>query len=94
MNNAFNTVANRKPAPIKLPSHNQLRRVVAKRKGSVNVDDLSGDEARVERIRIKKTNTVEIRVSWWKNGHLMNRPLDLPEAELMTLIAGGFATAC
>jgi hypothetical protein len=49
----------------------------------------SGDEARVERIRIKKTDKEEIRFSWWKDGHIMLRSLDLAEPDLMTLIARG-----
>ena len=46
----------------------------------------SGDEARLERIRIKKTNKVEVRFSWWKDGQMINRPLDLPQRDLMLLL--------
>jgi hypothetical protein len=49
----------------------------------------SGDEARLERLRIKETDTVEIRLSWWKDGRMMMRPLDLSEADLMKLLAKG-----
>ena len=45
-----------------------------------------GGEGRLERIRIKETNNVEIRLSWWKDGHMINRPLDLSERDLMTLL--------
>ena len=48
-----------------------------------------GDEARLERLRIKETDSVEIRLSWWKGGRIMMRPLDLPEADLMKLLAKG-----
>lgn len=46
----------------------------------------SGDEARIERLRIKATGNVEIRLSWWKDGRMMMRPLDLSEADLLKLI--------
>ena len=48
-----------------------------------------GEEARLERLRIKKTSSVAIRLSWWKDGRIMMRPLDLPEADLMKLLAKG-----
>jgi len=48
-----------------------------------------GDEARLERLLIKETNQVEIRLSWWKDGKLMMRPLDLSEADFMALLAKG-----
>ena len=41
-----------------------------------------GDEARLERLLIKETGSVAIRLSWWKDGRIMMRPLDLPEADL------------
>lgn len=50
----------------------------------------SGDEARIERLRIKETGAVEIRFSWWKDGRMMMRPLDLSETDLMNLIAKAF----
>ena len=49
----------------------------------------SGDEARIERLRIKSSGNVEIRFSWWKDGRMMMRPLDLSEANLMKLLAKG-----
>jgi hypothetical protein len=49
----------------------------------------SGDEARIERLRMKKTDTVEIRFSWWKEGRIVPRPLDLPETTLTKLLAAG-----
>lgn len=36
-----------------------------------------GSEARAERLYIKAQDQVEIRYSWWKDGALMPRPLDL-----------------
>jgi hypothetical protein len=36
-----------------------------------------GDEARVERLWIKELEREEIRLSWWKDGRLLPRPLDL-----------------
>lgn len=47
----------------------------------------SGDEARIERLRIKATGQTEIRLSWWKDGRMMMRPLDLSEGDLLKLIA-------
>lgn len=49
----------------------------------------NGDEARIERLRIKSSGQIEIRTSWWKNGHMMMRPLDLSESDFMKLIAMG-----
>ena len=48
-----------------------------------------GDEARLERLLIKETGSVAIRLSWWKDGRIMMRPLDLPEADLVKLLAKG-----
>jgi hypothetical protein len=48
-----------------------------------------GDEARIERLKVKSTGQVEIRLSWWKNGKMVPRPLDLPEASFLKLIAKG-----
>jgi hypothetical protein len=45
-----------------------------------------GDEARLERIRIKTTGVVEIRLSWWKHGRLIPRPLDIPVADFLDLV--------
>ena len=50
--------------------------------GSVKQGD---SECRIERIRVKESDQVEIRFSWWKNGNLIPRPLDLPEEELLQL---------
>jgi len=49
-----------------------------------------GDEARIERLVIKATGSTEIRLSWWKDGKMMMRPLDLGEADFFKLIAQGF----
>jgi hypothetical protein len=49
-------------------------------------------EARLERVRIEGPDgldTVEIRLSWWKNGKFIRQALDLPEASLMKLLAEG-----
>lgn len=45
-----------------------------------------GGEARAERITIKKTAATAYRFSWWKDGRLAPRPLDLEPAELLKLI--------
>ena len=41
---------------------------------------------KIERLFVKELNQEEIRFSWWKNGRMMNRPLDLPEDELLVLL--------
>ena len=46
----------------------------------------SGSEARIERLLIKESQQEEIRFSWWKDNHLIPRPLDLPEEELLILL--------
>lgn len=48
-----------------------------------------GHEARLERLQMKETGEVEIRLSWWKHGRLIPRPLDLPESDLLRLLAKG-----
>jgi hypothetical protein len=49
----------------------------------------NGEEARLERILIKSSGKEEIRLSWWKNGNIVPRPLDLSEDALWQLIAKG-----
>ena len=44
------------------------------------------EEVRIERLRIKTSGQEEIRFSWWKNGNLIMRPLDLPEDQLLSLM--------
>jgi hypothetical protein len=41
---------------------------------------------RIERIFVKEQGQDEIRFSWWKDGGMMMRPLDLPESELLPLL--------
>lgn len=40
----------------------------------------------IERIFVKEYQREEIRFSWWSNGNLVIRPLDLPEEELLALM--------
>jgi hypothetical protein len=42
-------------------------------------------ELRVERLFVKEEGQEEIRFSWWKNGNIVPRPLDLPEDGLIDL---------
>ncbi len=44
---------------------------------------------RIERLFVKEEQQEEIRFSWWPNGNMANRPLDVPEDLLVALIAGG-----
>ncbi len=45
----------------------------------------SGDEARIEKLHIKETGEEEVRFSWWKDGKMVPRPLDLSEDDLIAL---------
>ena len=47
------------------------------------------NEVRLERLLIKETGVVEIRLSWWKDGKMMPRPVDIPEADFWRLVAKG-----
>ena len=47
-------------------------------------------ECRVERLHVKSLNQTEIRFSWWPDGKLANRPLDLTEHELLPLLQLAF----
>lgn len=51
-----------------------------------------GNESRMELLHVKPSGEIEIRFSWWKNGNIVNRPLDLPPAELLELLTRGFGT--
>jgi hypothetical protein len=46
--------------------------------------DLNG--CRIERLHVKEQDQDEIRFSWWVDGRMANRPLDLPENELLPLL--------
>ena len=45
----------------------------------------------IERLFVKEHGREEIRFSWWKDGQLMIRPLDLPEDELLPLMKTAMA---
>lgn len=49
----------------------------------VSVDHL---HCRIEKLWVKREEQVEIRFSWWPDGKMANRPLDLPEHELLPLM--------
>ena len=40
----------------------------------------------IERLWVKKHGQIAIRFSWWPNGRMATRPLDLPERELLELL--------
>jgi hypothetical protein len=46
-------------------------------------------DSRLERLFVKDENQEEIRLSWWPNGNMANRPLDIPEEQLIALLARG-----
>ena len=43
-------------------------------------------ECKIERLYVKENKQDEIRFSWWKNGKMMMRPLDLTEKDLIQLL--------
>jgi hypothetical protein len=45
-----------------------------------------GAESRAERLYIKSLQQEAIRFSWWKDGRMMMRPLDIREGELLGLL--------
>ncbi len=49
------------------------------------VTAMDGDH-RIERLLIKEKDEIEIRFSWWVNGQMMMRPLDLSEDDLLPLL--------
>jgi hypothetical protein len=56
--------------------------------GRVQWDDTEGQ---IERIPVNASLQEEIRFSWWKNGKLVPRPLDLSEDDLITLFRNAIA---
>jgi hypothetical protein len=44
------------------------------------------DGCRIEPLFVKEPGQEEIRFSWWVEGRLANRPLDLPERQLLPLL--------
>jgi hypothetical protein len=51
----------------------------------------NGGEGRVERLKIKQLDAIEIRFSWWQRGWMLPRPLDLSEESLLDLFEDGVA---
>jgi hypothetical protein len=56
--------------------------------GRIQWDDTEG---RIERLLVKANGQEEIRFSWWKNGTIATRPLDLPEDDLIALFRDAIA---
>ena len=48
-----------------------------------------GNETRLERLFVKDKSQEEIRLSWWRDSRTMQRPADLPEEDLVGLMARG-----
>jgi hypothetical protein len=46
---------------------------------------------RIERLFVKSEDQEEIRFSWWPDGRMANRPLDIPEEQLVALLAKGIS---
>jgi hypothetical protein len=51
-----------------------------------SVDFRDGTEGRIELLFVKSSQQEEIRFSWWRNGRMVPRPLDLPEEALLELL--------
>jgi hypothetical protein len=49
----------------------------------------TGGEGRVERLKIKELNAIEIRCSWWQDKRMQPRRLDLSEESLLDLFEDG-----
>jgi len=58
----------------------------ATERATANIIFDSSNEGRIERILVKEYGQDEIRFSWWKNGKMMMRPLDLNEDDLLVLM--------
>lgn len=54
---------------------------------SASVIFRDGTEGRIELLFVKSSQQEEIRFSWWKEGRMILRPLDLPEDALLALLA-------
>ena len=46
-------------------------------------------DTRIERLDVFAEAQEEIRISWWPNGRMAPRPVDLPEEMLIELLAKG-----
>jgi len=57
------------------------------REGRLPLGD--GHEFRIERLYVKGEGAEEIRLSWWKNGVMMMRPMDATEDALLNLFNNG-----
>jgi hypothetical protein len=56
--------------------------------GQVSIElSTPGSEARLERLYVKNFGGVAIRLSWWKDGNIAMRPLDLSERDFWRLVA-------
>jgi hypothetical protein len=59
--------------------------------GIIRLSDSDNEEGRIERILVKDSGQEEIRFSWWKNGNITPRPLDLCEDDLIKLLRDAVA---
>lgn len=58
-------------------------------KYAVELQSASIGESRIERIFVKSLKQEEIRLSWWPGGRMAPRPVDVPEADLVAILAKG-----
>jgi hypothetical protein len=58
----------------------------ARELATAKIEYPDGHEAQIERLFVKGIQQEEIRFSWWKDGRMIPRPLDLPEDDLLELM--------
>lgn len=65
-----------------------MRKMATKRKTKYADEITTAEfkECRIERIFVKAQGQEEIRFSWWPEGRMKVRPLDMPESELLPLM--------
>src|SRR5262249_26094968 len=66
-----------------------LRETAYARERARAVLEYPGGEVRIERLYVKDLGQEEIRFSWWPDGKMAQRPLDLPEDALLALFEKG-----
>ena len=66
-----------------------LRETAYARELARAVLEYPGGVVRIERLYVKDLGQEEIRFSWWPDGKMAQRPLDLPEDDLLALFEKG-----
>ena len=69
-----------------MKEHELRDTVYARELVRATLDLPTGNQARLERLYVKKRQREEVRFSWWKEGRMAQRPLDLTEDEFLDLL--------